>query len=408
MKKIKIKVICIVLIFLSVNIMCKNILAFSSFENIIYSGIDVSEYQGYIDYSKVKESGIEVVYIRSSEGINFVDPYFRTNYDNAKANELKVGFYHYVTARNIEEAIEEADFFVSVIEGTSPDCKLAMDFEYFDGLNIYEINQIAIAFMDRVKEISKKDVVIYSDAYNANNVFNNSLSNYSLWVADYFVSEPALNDNWNHWTGFQYSDIGLINGINGNVDLDRFTSDIFLDNTEQVVTTGNNILANNDNYNITVIVKAGDTLSYLAYKYGTTIKNITALNNISNPNYIYIGQRIIIPTTTNAINNTNSKIYVVKAGDTLSQIAKTFNTTIQAIAIENKISNPNYIYIGETLIIDNVRYDKHDMRHCIYTVRPGDTLTEIAYKYNTTIQKIVNLNNIINPNYIYVGEALRI
>ena len=61
-----------------------------------YRGIDVSVYQGRIDYSRVRASGIQVVYIKASEGTTIIDPYFRTNYDNAKAEGLKIGFYHFV------------------------------------------------------------------------------------------------------------------------------------------------------------------------------------------------------------------------------------------------------------------------------------------------------------------------
>ncbi len=65
-----------------------------------YQGIDVSDWQGYIDYSRVRASGIEVVYIKASQGNNIKDPYFDVNYENAKANGLKVGFYHFLTATN--------------------------------------------------------------------------------------------------------------------------------------------------------------------------------------------------------------------------------------------------------------------------------------------------------------------
>lgn len=65
-----------------------------------YQGIDVSNWQGYIDYRQVRESGIEVVYIKASQGRNIKDAYFDINYENAKANGLKVGFYHFLTATN--------------------------------------------------------------------------------------------------------------------------------------------------------------------------------------------------------------------------------------------------------------------------------------------------------------------
>lgn len=65
-----------------------------------YQGVDVSNWQGYIDYRQVRDSGIEVVYIKASQGRNIKDAYFDINYQNAKANGLKVGFYHFLTATN--------------------------------------------------------------------------------------------------------------------------------------------------------------------------------------------------------------------------------------------------------------------------------------------------------------------
>lgn len=76
-----------------------------------YQGIDVSDWQGYIDYAQVKENGIEVVYIKSSQGNNIKDPYFDINYENAKSNGLKVGFYHFLTATTIRRSGTRSSIF---------------------------------------------------------------------------------------------------------------------------------------------------------------------------------------------------------------------------------------------------------------------------------------------------------
>ena len=68
--------------------------------NQFYDGIDVSNWQGSINYTQVKNSGIDIVYIKSSQGENIIDSYFKINYNNAKVNGLKVGFYHFLTATN--------------------------------------------------------------------------------------------------------------------------------------------------------------------------------------------------------------------------------------------------------------------------------------------------------------------
>ena len=153
--------ICFLIIFITpIYILITPVYAFSPSSSTLYEGIDVSGWQGNINYEQVKNAGIEIVYMKSSEGNNFVDPYFNQNYANAKANGLKVGFYHYLTARNVQEAVEQATFFLSVISGKNSDCRLAMDFESFGNLTITEINQIGLAFVRTVETLSKKEVVI--------------------------------------------------------------------------------------------------------------------------------------------------------------------------------------------------------------------------------------------------------
>ena len=188
------------LILLLILILSSSVFAITPSSDIIYEGIDVSNWQGYIDYSKVKASGIQIVYIKSSQGSNITDPYFRINYENAKANGLNIGFYHYLTARTTNEAIQEAEYFATVISGTSPDCKLAMDFENFGNLSISEINEISKVFLTKVKELTGKELIIYSDAYNALHTFDTELANeYPLWIAEYGVSNPSNDVNWNLW-----------------------------------------------------------------------------------------------------------------------------------------------------------------------------------------------------------------
>ena len=329
-----------------------NVWATTASSNEFYEGIDVSDWQGYIDYSQVKSSGIEIVYIKASQGGNIVDSYFRINYRNAKENGLKVGFYHFLTARNEDEAIRQAEFFSSVISNTSPDCKLAMDFEVFDGLSVSEINRISKAFLERVEEITGKEVVIYSDAYNARNVFGEELANnYSLWIAEYGTN-VIEESNWEYWEGFQYTSRGSISGIRGYVDRDKFTAQILLDDRTMISPTGR---TENYTHDEVYIVQRGDTLSAIALKYGTTVGKLVTLNQISNPNLIYPNERVIVPIKGNIRNeityDTRHIVYTVKRGDTLSEIALRFGTTVQSIAELNHITNVNLIYIGEKLRI---------------------------------------------------------
>ncbi len=343
------KLFCFLLVFVLFPTFC---FAFPASSSTIYDGIDVSEWQGSIDFSSVKNSGIDVVYIRSSEGSNYIDPYFRDNYENAKDNDLKVGFYHYLTARSTSEARTQAKFFVSVIKGTSPDCRLAMDFESFGNLNITEINEISEEFLTEVERLSGKDVVIYSDAFNAGNTFSRELATkYPVWVADYFVSEPS-NGNWDTWVGFQYTDRGRISGISGNVDRDYFTDGILLDDTSAISTETTPDVFQNTNC---ITVTRGETLSQIAIRYNTSYQYLAKVNNIPNPNLIFVGQKICVPfLESNNINETSHKLYIVQRGNTLTYISRLFGVSIESIVELNDIQNPNLIFTGEVLKITTI------------------------------------------------------
>lgn len=399
----------LVVITMPIYILIAPVYAFGPSSQNEYNGIDVSGWQGSIDYRQVANSGIEIVYMKASEGTNFVDPYFNENYTNAKANGLKVGFYHYLTARSNSDAIAEATFFVSTIAGKAPDCRLAMDFESFGNLSVEEINEIGLTFMQTVEKLSGKEMVIYSDTSNATNIFQGELANYPLWVAQYEVNEPTENGNWNNWVGWQYTDIGEISGINGYVDRDRFTDGILLNENSEVPLPDNTNKPSAGG-TTTITIQRGQTLSGIALEYNTTIQRLVELNNIANPNLIYAGATLIVPSGETLVdtdgNSTSGQIiYIVQKGDTLNKIASEFGTTARAIAVENNIKNINLIYVGQRLIIPTNRYD---LNHTLYKIQWGDTLWSISRRYGVPIAIIVRLNRIQNPNLIYAGTTIRI
>lgn len=402
-KRIYIGGICL---FTVLTMLFTSVYATEASSSIIYQGIDVSQWQGDINYQEVAEDGIDVVYMKATEGTSYIDPYFETNYENAKQNGLKVGFYHYVLARTVEEAQDEAQFFASTISGKSPDCRLAMDFESFGNLNNTQINQISEAFLERLQELTGKEVVIYSDTFNARNTFSLSLaSKYPLWIAEYGVTVPG-NSNWEEWVGFQYSNMGEIAGIDGYVDRDQYTDGIFLSDTSN--SPENIDPPESSDSGSTYVVQRGDTLSSIAMRFGTSVQTLANLNDIQNPNLIYVGQTLTIP----GVNTTTREeiTYVVRPGDTLSEIALRYGVSVSQLAGINNIQNPNLIYPGQVLRIceGEATVEISDLNHVLYTVKPGDTLTAIARRYGVSIASIVSLNQISNPNLIYVGEILRI
>lgn len=386
--------------------------------NLNYQGIDVSNWQGYINYKEVRDDGIQVVYIKASQGTNIKDAYFNINYENAKANGLSVGFYHYLTARNVEQAREEANFFVSVISGKTPDCKLVLDYETFGGVGRQEINNIARTFMERVKELTNKEIILYSDLSNARNTFDTSLAeDYDLWIAYYEDRNYLTNikTSWNTYIGIQYTDRGRVNGIKGNVDRDLYTKEIFLDEVSEITHNSENTNPINTE-SLEYIVQRGDNLSAIAKKYGTTVQELVNINHIQNPDLIYPGEKLRILTNSTKPGNeergTGSIIYTVHRGNTLSQIAKIYNVSIEHIVELNDIKNPNLIYPGQKLrITESNITDLSPVDNTIqvyYVVKSGDTLYGIAKRFGITLNEILQYNNIKNPNLIYPGQTIKI
>ena len=320
---------------------------------------------------------------------------------------MKIGFYHYLTATSVAAAERQASFFASVIEGKEVDCKLAMDYEEFFGESKNEINRIAVAFMKKLKQITGKDVVVYSNLNNLRNTFNDAVaSEGKLWLAYYSNTQNLNNVNasWDNYIGLQYTSTGRVPGINGNVDRDRFSKEILLDDLQDVDDNEKN---ESGQHILNYVVKRGDTLSQIALIYGTTVNEIARLNNIKNVNLIFPGQVLEIITNKKPEVSNQKIIYTIKKDDTLWDISIKYGVTIQNLVTWNSIRNPNLIYTGNQLVIylngESNNYIDSKIR---YTVKRGDNLWNIARRYGTTVRQLVNQNRIRNPNLIYPGQVL--
>ena len=364
-----------------------------------YRGIDISEFQGEIDFEEVRRSGIEAVYIRVGAG-EYTDEYFAENYERAKAAGLKIGFYHYVTARSVEEGRRQARFFASLAAGREPDMRLAMDFEYFGSLSVSQINAISEAYLDELTALTRREAVIYSDLSNARNIFSRALAEkYPLWAAQYGADEPSANGKWREWVGFQYTDEGRVGGIYGNVDRNIFTEGIFLSDSWRIDGEKRTTVRARTR-TLTVYVRAGDTLWAIAREYGTTVEAIARENRIVDPNRIFAGERLRI---TLPARGSGEEIYTVRRGDTPISIAGKFGVTLSALEDRNGLERGETIYAGDKLSIPGA-----GMSGDFYVVRPGDTLFYISRRTGVPIRTLVGINRIKDPDLIYAGEHLKL
>ena len=320
-------------------------------------GIDVSVHQGNIDWEKVKNSGIQFAMLRATYGTKAVDGQFKRNADECTRLGIPFGAYVYSYARNTDEARTEVELFINTIKPYKLSYPAVIDMEDADSYK--SKNGVTNAACVDICEVECKILeeagyyaMIYANLDWLKNKINDArLDRFDKWLAQW-SNKPTYNKAFGIW---QYTSDGDVAGISGRVDMNIAYNDYPAIIGEKQPTPAEEekpqpVPQVNPN---TYTVKAGDTLSGIASKYGTTYQELARINNIENPNLIYPNQILTLPNG-NAPAVSQETTYTVKSGDTLSDIAKKYGTTWQAIYEKNKSiigSNPNLIYAGQVLKI---------------------------------------------------------
>ena len=191
-------------------------------------GIDVSHWQGTIDWVKVANAGKTFAIAKVSEGVGFKDDKYDRNKAGAMSNGMKFGAYHFGRPKN--DPVQEADWFVSQMDLERGMLIPTLDIEVTDGRGPTAMTNWTKAFLQRVYERTGVKPMIYTSPAFWRNNFNNTRwfadNGYSvLWVAHWGVSSPSvMADNWGgkSWTFWQYTSNGAVPGISGRVDLNRY------------------------------------------------------------------------------------------------------------------------------------------------------------------------------------------
>jgi subtilisin family serine protease/GH25 family lysozyme M1 (1,4-beta-N-acetylmuramidase)/fibronectin type 3 domain-containing protein len=196
--------------------------------------IDVSQWNGPIDFSKVKTAA-STVYIRAAS-FKFVDTGWQfyqdtamaTHAANAKANGMNFGFYIYYRPQATPAlSVSYAQQFYAIIKNYNYNCVPVIDVETTNGLTKTQITASVKAFADELKRLTGVNPMVYSYVYFANTYLGTDLSPFKLWIAHWGVSEPAQTTTWPKWDMWQYSSTGTVPGISGDVDLNKATRNIF-------------------------------------------------------------------------------------------------------------------------------------------------------------------------------------
>lgn len=185
-----------------------------------YKGIDVSKYQGNIDWAKVKASGIQFAILRGGYGriSTQKDIKFEQNYKNAKAVGMPVGVYHYSYATTVDRAKQEADFVLSYIAGKQFEYPIILDVEEKSQAKLgkAKLTEIIKAFCDKVAAKGYLVGIYTSKSWLDSYIDVSKLSSYDIWVAQW-ASACTYTGKYTMW---QYTSGGSVPGISGRVDMD--------------------------------------------------------------------------------------------------------------------------------------------------------------------------------------------
>ena len=209
-------------------------------------GIDVSHWQGDIDWSDVYNSGYRFAFVKATEGDSWTDKNFVRNMNGGNSAGVLMGSYHFARPDLGNDAIDEAQHFINVAGSylKSGYLRPVLDLEVGSNIGIQDLSNWVHTWMNTVKSITGVQPILYVNSNYANNYLDNSISQYDLWIAYWtYDSKTYVNTGiWNDWDFWQYSNQGSVPGINGNVDLDIFNGDT--DRLDSFIITSQ-ILTNN-------------------------------------------------------------------------------------------------------------------------------------------------------------------
>lgn len=188
-------------------------------------GIDVSHWNGSIDWGAVSSSGVNFSFVKATEGVSFVDPNVETNVAGATAAGIYAGVYHFATpySNSVNDAVQEAYHFMDeagdyMQAGYLPP---VLDLEQGSGLGKTVLSNWAKTFLDTVESVMGVRPIIYTGSYYASNFLDAATVDAELWIANWGVDEPNTG-SWDDYLFWQFSETGRLPGISTNVDLNEY------------------------------------------------------------------------------------------------------------------------------------------------------------------------------------------
>jgi LysM repeat protein len=392
-------------------------------------GVDWSKYQGatgVYGYSgdKFGISQIGGYY----DGSFVVQSTYKTQVASLIAAGKRAHTYIYSQFSNRAQADQMLDYYLPRIQ-TPKGSIVALDVESGS-----PNTQAVLYALKRVKDAGYTAMLYgYKNFLTSHLDLTTIAAHYQLWLAEYPDYNVTTVPNYNYFPSFanigifQFTSTYRAGGLDGNVDLTGIT-----DNGYGKATTSSTGKVTVNPKTTTAATKSGTAANKtakssiatgytvkinLGAKYWSTGEGIPSwvrgksykVAQVSGSSVLLSGimswiskSNVEILAKGSPITTSSNSTYTVRSGDNLSAIAAKYGMSYISLANLNGISNPNYIYVGEVLRISG----SAAASHTYYTVRSGDTLGAIAAKYGTTYSRIASLSGLSNPNWIYPGQKL--
>jgi GH25 family lysozyme M1 (1,4-beta-N-acetylmuramidase) len=278
-------------------------------------GIDVSEYQGNINWPTVYDSGYRFAFARASLGDEnpptLIDDYFETNMENGRAAGMLMGAYHFAYPNYGTVASSEARHFLNVAGEYLKEGYLrpVLDLERGEELGKEALSNWVHEWMNTVKSETGIEPIIYVNSNYANNYLDSSVTKYNLWIA-HWTYNPSTYPNtgiWASWDFWQYSDKGSVPGIGGDVDLDIFNGDMDRLYTFVIEVCCGDMSVNPTSWSPTLNSGESDNEIVTVSATGGTVEGVT-VSKVSGPTWLSVSS-----TNLGDISSGSSKTFTMTA-----------------------------------------------------------------------------------------------
>lgn len=388
-------------------------------------------------FQTIKQSGIQGVVVKVSDGQTYVDGSSSVNVANAKQAGLVVSAYHYARYTSIDSAKKEAQWFDKKLSlvgfDKNNDGYVVVDIEENSlSTNKFDLTQYTNEFVKEMYRLGYSKVDIYSGSY----YYNSRLIPTMLYIDKPWLASYPYNPDINNVTAkfsngigaWQWSSQYVFKGMEnfGRFDVSqdfygKYTNGV-MNSTIEVKKIGSVSLVDymkskGMDASFTNRAKIAESYGIVNYN-GSSAQNLALLSKLEsgiNPaktnldnSKLTVNQPSQKANNSNVIPNTSPKsnTYIVKRGDSLSRIANLYHTSVSKLASLNRIANVNFLRIGQVLKINGVSLQAVSPKQ--YKVVKGDTLSEIAKKYNMSTNQLASLNNIKNVNLLRIGQVLNV